>query len=91
MTASKMLTQEQIDAGLRETRAAIERGRKTLEKSREVQAKTGLTPDKLQHIVQRLSPRARMWVGTLVSDRMSEITGNKRPAAKMPRKPRAMV
>ena len=91
MATPKMLTQEQIDAGLRETRAAIERASKSLEQARDTQGKTGLTPDKLQRLVDKLSPRARMWVDTLVSNRMNEITGNKRSAAKAPRKPRRMV
>jgi hypothetical protein len=92
MTTSKMFTQEEIDAGLRDASAAIERARKQLERSREFRAKSGLTPEKLQQAVDRLSPRARTWVNTLVASSIGKMTEQKPAATKAgPRKLRNLV
>jgi hypothetical protein len=92
MTTSKMLTQEQIDAGLRETRAAIDRARKALDRSRANQDKTGITPEKLQQCFNRMSPRARTWINSMVQVGVTRNTDSKPAGVKAaPRKMRSMV
>jgi hypothetical protein len=92
MTTQKMLSQEEIDTGLRETRAAIERARKALDGLRADPAKAGITAEKLQQHLDRMSPRARTWINSLVSSRMTEITSQRSAATKSgPRKTRSMV
>jgi hypothetical protein len=91
MTTSKMLTQEQIDAALRETRAAVERGRKTLERSREIRAKAGVRPEKIERYFDRMSPRARTWINSMVGSGLAEVTARKPAGSKAPRKHRSMI
>ena len=90
MSFSKMLTQEGIDAGLAETKAAVERGRKALEEQRTRREGLGVTPEQLQQYIDKLSPRDRAWINSLVSSNLVQI--QKSPvAAKGPRKMRTLV
>lgn len=67
MTSSKMLTQEEIDAGLREAEAAVAHGREVLERSRARCAELGITQEKVRQLVGEMSPHSQLWVNTLVS------------------------
>ncbi len=92
MTASRMLTQEQIDAGQHETRAAVERGRKALGRLRDTRTRAGIKPEKIQNYFSRMSPRARAWINSMVSRGFAEITRQKPAGTKAAvSKPRSMV
>jgi hypothetical protein len=91
MATSKILTQEQMDAVLRESEAALERARKVLADSRARRAKDGVTPEKLQRTIDRMSPRARTWINSLVSSAMAKAMDTKTGSTRAPRKSRSMV
>ncbi|HLA74001.1 MAG TPA: hypothetical protein VK624_21035 [Steroidobacteraceae bacterium] len=91
MATSKILTQEQMDASLRESQAALERARRVLADSRARRAKDGVTPEKLQRTIEQMSPRARTWINSLVSAAMAKAMDTKSSSARAPRKSRSMV
>ena len=85
-----MLTQEQIDAGLAEAKAAVERGRKALEEQRVQLAALGVTPEQVQQYIDKLTPAERAWINSVVSSNLTEI--QKHPiSTKGPRKRHALV
>lgn len=89
MSRSKMLTQQEIDAGLTEAKAAVERGRKALEEQRAKRAALGVSPEQLQQYIDSLTPRDRAWINSLVSSNLADV--RKSSAVAKPRKQRTLV
>jgi hypothetical protein len=90
MSLSNMLSQEGIDAGLAEAKAAVERGRKALEEQRIRRGGLGVTPEQLQQYIDKLTPRDRAWINSLVSSNLADVQKNP-VATKGVRKQRTMV
>lgn len=89
--SNTMLTQEQIDAGLRDAKAAVERGRKAVAELRATRTRIGLTTEKVEKFVGDLPPRAQVWIKTIVASSLAEIRTQPTPAKATPRKPRVLA
>lgn len=86
-----VLSQEQIDAGLRDAKAAVDNGRKAIAELRATRARIGLTQEKVQRFMNGLPPRAQVWINKIVTISVSKIQAQPGAPKTGVRKPRVMI